>query len=355
MNTPLQPAVGTDWSFLPVDEFQHYAAEWQKLVEVHYAAHPLLDVKFVGPLVETFAGDDVSLAVERRDGEVAGMSLLEPVRRGMVKVFSPSQSPLCLLLTRRQEDYGVAVRRLFQSMPQFTWSVELKQYDSAYCGPLAACGRVVERIVHGETMAVRIEDDFEHYWQARSRNLRKNIGRYFRRAEKEGFEVRLTVLADVADMALGVAGYGDLESTGWKGEQGTAIHAGNRQGRFYTQVMENFAHTGGGRIYNLHFNEQLVASRLTLVQNGMLVILKTTYDEQFAKYAPGRLLLYRILQTLFAEHDVRVVEFYTRASGDQLQWATDRRMIHHVNLYRSPVMVRMVAMARALRRLSGRG
>ena len=73
-----------------------------------------------------------------------------------------------------------------------------------------------------------------------------------------------------------------------------------------------------------------------------MVILKTTYDEAYSEFAPGRLLLRSVLRYAFEDDSIDVVEFYTKANEDQLRWATSSRLTHHYNLYRSPV-VRWVA------------
>ena len=66
-----------------------------------------------------------------------------------------------------------------------------------------------------------------------------------------------------------------------------------------------------------------------------LVILKTTYDERLSKYAPGRVLLKRLLEQHSSACPTGNVEFYTNATRDQLSWATDSRAIRHIRLFRN--------------------
>ena len=65
---------------------------------------------------------------------------------------------------------------------------------------------------------------------------------------------------------------GLLESTGWKGKEGSAVAAGNVQGRFYREMLENFCGCGKAVIYRLRLNGKTVASDLCLQRAGTLVI-----------------------------------------------------------------------------------
>jgi hypothetical protein len=139
----------------------------------------------------------------------------------------------------------------------------------------------------------------------------------------------LVVLERPEDMREAVTRYGGLESAGWKQAAGTAVHIDNPQGRFYAEVLEQFAATRHGRVYELWIADRLAASRLVISGAGMHIILKTSYDESLSEFAPGRLLLYALLERAFAERSQRAVEFYTNATVDQLAWATASRTISH--------------------------
>ena len=91
--------------------------------------------------------------------------------------------------------------------------------------------------------------------------------------------------------------YSVLESAGWKGRNGTALHPDNLQGEFFRRVMQRFAHRASARVWELWIDGQLAASRLAIGTPDMLVMLKTTYDEQLARYAPGMLLLRQVIET----------------------------------------------------------
>jgi len=136
-------------------------------------------------------------------------------------------------------------------------------------------------------------------------------------------------------MQSAIARFGEMESAGWKGRSGSAVHAGNVQGRFYGDVLRRFAESGRATVYELYFNDDLVAMQLCISSPGMLLLLKTTYDERQSALSPGRLLLYALLEREFSDKRLREVEFYTNADSEQLAWATHDRWISHYLLFRN--------------------
>jgi len=126
-----------------------------------------------------------------------------------------------------------------------------------------------------------------------------------------------------------------LEIAGWKGAVGTAVAIGNEQGQFYTEALGRFARSNQATVYELHIGEQLAASRLVIANDQMVVILKTTYDESLARFAPGRLLLYRIIEEQLKSQSGKTIEFYTNATSDQADWTNFGCTIHNIQVFKS--------------------
>jgi Acetyltransferase (GNAT) domain len=109
-------------------------------------------------------------------------------------------------------------------------------------------------------------------------------------------------------MADCVSEYGRLESIGWKAQGGTGINENNTQGRFYGDFCEHFSAAGEAIVFQLLLDGKVVASDLCLFRNGMLVVLKTTYDEKVEKLSPALLMRREIVRELHASSQIRVVE-----------------------------------------------
>jgi hypothetical protein len=146
--------------------------------------------------------------------------------------------------------------------------------------------------------------------------------------------------SDPARVADCIREYGRLESAGWKAEGGTAVAADNAQGEFYRQVLEDFCSTREGIIFQLLLDGKIVASDLCLIRDGMLVVLKTAYDESVEKLSPALLMRRAILSEVYGARNVKVIEFYGKVRNWHTQWTSETRNMFHVNVFRSASIAR---------------
>ncbi|MGE5493621.1 MAG: GNAT family N-acetyltransferase, partial [Actinomycetota bacterium] len=236
------------------------------------------------------------------------------------------------------------------AMPGLVGQIDLLCQDPAF-SPAFRCGRIPVRTQrHALTMNVRTEGSFDAYWSERSKNLRATIRTRANRVTKAGLQPRLVCLTGTEQMRDAVGRFAALETSGWKGRAGTALGSDSIQGPFYADIMERFAETGQAFVYEYWLDDRLAASQLAIAAGSMLVLLKTTYNEEFAYYSPGRLLLREVIRDGFERFPGGAVEFYTNADSDQLAWATGQRWIEHVTLYRNPAVEQLMTGVQSLRR-----
>ena len=192
---------------------------------------------------------------------------------------------------------------------------------------------------------------FDDYWSARGKNLRHNVKRQRAKLLEQSVPLRLDVI-DTADRVPGaIADYGQLEGSGWKALKGTAVGLDNAQGRFYCSVFETYCRMGAGRIFRYLFGDQVVAMDLCIESAGVLVVLKTTYDEKVKVVSPATLMRHEIMSRLFDERRITRVEFYGKAMEWHLRWTSDLRTLYHVNRYRWSGLKRLrFALGHATRR-----
>ncbi len=323
------------WRVAPVAAAGDWEGPWDALNAALYRAHPLFDSRFTAALLACFGTGDERLAV--RDGGTNGMVLLLPCRRGVYRTFLPSQLQAAPLLVAE----AAALPSLLGALGRGALAIDLLCQDTAYT-PLdeGRADPTLARSRHALTMNIALDGDFDRYWGERSANLRRNLRHYHNRLAAAGHEERLIRIDTPDELPAAVARYGAVEARGWKGKAGTAITASNRQGAFYARMLAEFARTGQACAYEYWLDDRLAASRLLISNDEIIVILKTTYDEELAALAPGRVLLHRILQHEFTASPGKRVELYTNATADQLRWATATRAIDHVTLYRNALIAR---------------
>ncbi len=324
------------WHFEPLAAgFTRMRSSWDALNRELNREHPLLDGRFVGPLVEHYAEPDDLLAVEEAAGSVRSMLALSPRRRGVWSIFLPAQTQLGPALISGDTDFNA----LFRQLPGVTLVLELLCQDPLYSpfDELPTSSRM-SSLAHSLTVNIALDGSFEDYWQARSRNLRKNLRRTRKRATDEELAAELTVHETQPALREALQRYAQMESQGWKAAEGTAIDTTTRQGRFYGDVVQAFGAVGRAAIYELYNGQRLTASQIVIFSEPMMVTLKITHDETMRHLSPGRVLDYMLLERAYAERRHEVVEFYTNASPEQTTWGTGTRTISHVTLYRHPLI-----------------
>lgn len=325
----------TEWQAIRLERnLGKYAREWDRLNDELYDGHPLFDSRFINALLGCFGTGTEHLLVCTEKDRTIGMTILKARRFGIWQSYLPSQLQVAPVLLSD----ATLLSKIFDALPNFSWQVSFLCQDPHFTPFSAPQLRRANTTYtpHAVTMQIASSLTFEKYWNNRSKSLRKNIRRYKSRADKDHGSVGVEKIIGKKSIRDAIDRYGRLESSGWKGQQGTAVHIDNDQGAFYCQVLENFAETDQACVYEYYIGGRLAASRLLIRNSEMAIILKTAYDESNRKYAPGRVLLYEVLRRELNDYpEQRTVEFYTDATTDQLQWSTKERSICHVSLFRN--------------------
>jgi hypothetical protein len=345
----------SDWqwetgpSSLAADEADWWQ-RWDALNASGCASHPLLESTFAAASIKYLAmGKVLRLTGKDRQGD-AIMALVCPTSMMAWSVFQPSQAPIPFIVFRSDlRRANLAVSCLLEGRSPLPAVLRLSRVDDHFL-PTNASGKgtKIDRAAVGKTIAVETAD-FEDYWNTRALSLRKNIRRSVRRLEDADLPWRLEKVSDPVAIAAAVDQYGLLESAGWKGREGTALHPDNKQGHFYRDLLGRYARRGDGHVFRLWIGDRIAAIRLVIAGHGMAVILKTTYDETLSAFAPGRLLLQLVLKSLIDDPSCRRIEFYTNANEETLAWGTEWRDMYGVTCYRWSMAKAAMDIARRVR------
>ncbi|MET0116120.1 MAG: GNAT family N-acetyltransferase [Sedimenticola sp.] len=308
-----------------IDGLTCYSEQWQARNREEFGQHPLLDTRFVLPLLKYFGdGTERLLAIEEGQ-EFSTAVLVKNKQPGMLESFMPSQAQISSSLIKSRNE----ISRLMRISPFGTLALDLLGQDPAFT-EVAAKSDESEAIPHLDTINIHLSNDFESYWSGRPTKLRQNVKRYIRRFESEYKHVEFREISEETDIDEAVRRYSLIEGRGWKGEIGTAISSENKQLSFYIDVLKAFAREGQANVYELLADNRVIASRLAIKSGQYIIMLKTTYDEEYSRMAPGRILLYKVVERLFETDHGKYIEFYTNATNDQKKWATGERSVTHV-------------------------
>lgn len=339
------------WTNLPAREFAdnpELQLQWDRLNAARRDLPFLSAAAVIGALRIFGRGQERLLSCRDDAGRMMAMLLLTPCGRMRWATFQPSQLPLGAWVSQADLSTTTLCRCLLGGPLGLALVVSITQIDPLLA-PRESDAADTRHADYIPTAWIELEGCFDDYWAARGKNLRQNLRKQRNKLAADGRNTALRVLCAEEEMAAAIERYGMLEAAGWKAETGTAIHPGNDQGRFYTQLLEDAARLGEARVYEYLLDGRTVAMNLCLLRAGTLVVLKTTYDESLPKsLSPAFLLREEELQHFFAGTEVRRIEYYGRVMDWHTKLTDRQRTLYHLTAYRWP-MLKSLADRRAAR------
>jgi CelD/BcsL family acetyltransferase involved in cellulose biosynthesis len=118
-----------------------------------------------------------------------------------------------------------------------------------------------------------------------------------------------------------------VEGSGWKGREGTAIVSHPETERFYRAIAAAFAARGELVCSSLELDGRMIAWDLSLLHARRVFLLKTGYDEEFRRFAPGLVLRLSVVEDCFAR-GLDAHELLGHVDDWKPKFATTER--HHV-------------------------
>ena len=129
----------------------------------------------------------------------------------------------------------------------------------------------------------------EYLQQSMSKNRRKKSKQLLRRLEREG-EVRFEHTDQNADFQAWAQDFVDLEASGWKGKNGSAIACSDNTLSFFLEMVDRFAARGAIRFGKLSLDTTPIAMLVDICSGSHVSGFKVAFDERFADFSPGFLL-----------------------------------------------------------------
>jgi hypothetical protein len=337
------------WTFQRIDSGPDPLRAWDAL-NAGTCNLPFLESGFLLPLCKHLVDDTPLIAFGHRGDRPVAAALVRRAGLGLAETLQPAQLPAGPWLVAPGEDGIALAQSLLSHLPGFVLGLGLTQLDPHFCARPDET-RCVQTLDYIQTAWVDVVGSFDDYWEGRGKNLRINMRKQRAKLESEGVTLSFGTLTAAAEVPAAIAEYGRLETAGWKAGMGTAVHPDNAQGRFYTEMMQNFCAGGRGRIWQLKFGDKVVAMDLCIESGSTLVVLKTSYDPAYRNVSPAFLLRQDAFRQVFDEGRIRRIEFYGKVMEWHTRWTEQSRTLYHVNVYRWPFIP---ALRQQLRRLSAR-
>jgi CelD/BcsL family acetyltransferase involved in cellulose biosynthesis len=158
------------------------------------------------------------------------------------------------------------------------------------------------RVVESWHRAVLKPGDNYSRWfeQNFERKRRKEYRRLQSRLSEQGRYEAASFGSD-DDVSEWVDAFLKLEGAGWKGRRGTAMNADPAAVAALKAGIGDLAQAGKLRFWKLALDDRPLAMLFAIVEGNEAWLGKIAYDESFARFSPGVLLVLHATEQLFAE------------------------------------------------------
>jgi CelD/BcsL family acetyltransferase involved in cellulose biosynthesis len=105
-----------------------------------------------------------------------------------------------------------------------------------------------------------------------------------------------------------IASFLALEASGWKGESGSALASRGRDARFFAEMISACHRAGRLQATTMDVAGKPLAMQILLCSGGTLYAFKMAYDEAYARYSPGVLLVLDLVERTAADPEPRFID-----------------------------------------------
>jgi CelD/BcsL family acetyltransferase involved in cellulose biosynthesis len=340
-----------------IDHLRRVSVAWDDLWQRSEATLPVLRAELVAQCVEHLgpSEDFQALVVEQGGRWVAALPLVS-IRRFEVLdagAFPANRwGPAGRLLVDPAADVRAALDCLVFGIRHLPWPLlwldHLRLDTAGYRALRAALTRA--GLAHSSLERYRvawndIDHDWERFRQGWSRNFRRQLARRARRLAERG-EVRFGLESEFELQTVESRlrrGF-EVEDRNWKGREGGSVL---RRGLlpFYLRQAQQLACWGHLRLAFLELDSRPIAFAYGIAAKGVFHLAKIGYDEQYAKYSPGNLLLERLYERLWSDHRLRAVDALGEITDDQWRWRPTCYPVGRLVVARQGVLARAAVFA----------
>ncbi len=303
------------------------ADEWEDLA-VRIGASPFARPGWIEPWWTAFGSGEPFIVTLRHDGELAAVLPLGS-RLGLLRSCSNIHSPLFEGVAAEPDDLRAAIAA---AVGESGAGLILSRVDAA--GPLAAAARAAAELGAGRllelgsapSLYVDPAETWEEYEAKLGRSRRKELRRNRRRLSEQG---ELEIEVEITD--VGFERFLELEASGWKASQGTAIRQSPHLSSFYRQATAWASEKGLLNLVFLRLDGRPLAAELTIDDGRRRYPLKVGFAEELRRYSPGMILAVDEIRR--AIEDGRSSEWGTGVGAVNTEMSNAQRTIEEIGIF----------------------
>jgi len=344
------------------DAFVQLEREWNAALARGPRDDPMLRHEWLRAWIENFApGATLRTFVARAGREIcAAMPLIETRERTADTCFLPmttwqtpsnDHSQRGGLLVGRRGDEGL--RAIWEALQKAPGWDRLRLRDLPAGAPEWQLRDWAEQAGYPSGLWVSLRSPYlplpktyEAVEKALDGKFRQNLRRRKRRLAEQG-EVKYALVdpKDAKALDTALADLFEIEASGWKGKDGTAIAQKPELVGFYTQIARDAAKRGALALGTVALAGKPIAAHLSIVHGKRHYLIKIGYDESLHEHSPGQQMVAEAIRDSCARGLVEF-DFLGPCMEWKLDWESQLRTHHWLTIFRPTRAGKLVHTAR---------
>ena len=112
-----------------------------------------------------------------------------------------------------------------------------------------------------------------------------------------------------------------LEKSGWKGREGTALACFPSRKRFTCDTLDQLNRRGKLLFWRMALDDKPIAMLFAMIAGNTVFLEKMAYDENYARFSPGVLLILEVTRTLIERSGIARVDLSAIPNHPTHEWS----------------------------------
>jgi CelD/BcsL family acetyltransferase involved in cellulose biosynthesis len=279
------------------------------------------------------AGAELQVCALWRGDELAA-ALPLCVRDGQLEVLANDHTPVFEPPAQDAEALAAVTEAALDGRPGALIVEALAEGEEAVSAIERAAGNRGRRALVEEQQVSPIVDTSvseEEFRAASKPRWGAPLDRFRRKMQRE-HAAELRLLEPPRDLDAELRDGFKVEASGWKGSSGTAILSSDETVNFYTSLARGMATRDALALSGLYYDGQLVAFDYSLLYGNRLWLLKTGFDEEHRRLAPGLVMRLAIIEHCI-EQGLEAHELLGAAEEWKLKFSSTERRQSILRIY----------------------
>jgi len=178
---------------------------------------------------------------------------------------------------------------------------------------------------------IELDAGYEGLLAKMSSSGRNGVRRLLKRISRE-HAVEVEAVTAEQDIACSFARFLEVDDRSWKREDGTALRNAPTERESLRHAIHHMALEGRAVFHFLRADGVDIAAQLCAVVDRQLLVVKTSYDADWARFGAGKLLLAETMRTWCPGRAIDAINLVTGLSW-HLQWGPRQLQTHELWLF----------------------